>query len=83
MTWTATLALRRVAVRFAHDRGVELASACHNVVEVGHLAKPQQDAVPDLDFWAHKEPVVVFDSTVMELKHRVPSESSRSYAGPP
>ena len=69
MTWTA-LALRRVAVRCTHDRCVELASACDDVVEVGHFTKPQQDAVPNLDAWVYKEPVVVFDIPAMELKHK-------------
>jgi hypothetical protein len=69
MARTIALTFRRVPVRCSHDRCVELAGSYNDVVEVSYLAKPQQDAGTDLDVCAHKEPVVVFDISVMELKH--------------
>jgi hypothetical protein len=70
MARTVALALRRISVRCSHDRCVELARAYHDIVEVSHLAKPQQDARTDLDTWAHEESVVVFDISLMELQHQ-------------
>ena len=69
MTWTVALTFRRVSVRCPYDRCVELAGADNHIVEVRHLAKPQQDACTDLDIWAHEEPVVMFDVSLMKLKH--------------
>ena len=68
MAWTVALAFRRVSVRRSHDRRLELFGARDDVVEVGHFAEPQQDAIADFDVWVHEEPVVVFDIAVMQLK---------------
>src|SRR5687767_2794622 len=68
MTRTVALTFRRVSVRCSYDRRVELAGTYDDIVEVSHVAKPQQDASADLDIWAHEEPVVMFDISLMELK---------------
>ena len=70
MARAVALALRRVSVRRSHDCRVELSGAYHHIVEISHLAKPQQDASTDLDIWAHEKPMVVFDISVMELQHQ-------------
>jgi hypothetical protein len=70
MTWTVALAFRRVSVRCSHDRRIELAGAYNDIVEVSHLAKPQQDASTDLGVRAHEEPMVVFDLSLVELQHQ-------------
>jgi hypothetical protein len=57
-------------VRCSHDRCVELTGAYDDIVEVSNLAKPQQDASTDLGIGAHEEPVVMFDISMMELKHQ-------------
>ena len=70
MTWTVAFAFRRVAVRCSHDRCIELSGARDDVVKVGHLAEPQQNAVANLDIRSNEEPVVVFDAAMMKLKNK-------------
>ena len=62
--------LRRVAVRCSHDRCSELSGALNDVVEVGHLAEPQQNAVANLDIRSNEEPMVMFDAAMMKLKYK-------------
>jgi hypothetical protein len=69
MRRTVALAFRGVAVRCSHDRRAELLGTCHDLVEIGHLAKPQQDSITNLDIRAHKESVMVSDVSVVELKN--------------
>jgi hypothetical protein len=69
MPWTIALTFRRVSVRCSYDRCVELVGACNDVVEFRHFAKPQQNASTHLEVWADEEPMVMFDISLMELKH--------------
>jgi hypothetical protein len=55
-------------VRRPHDRCVELLRASYNLVEIGHFAEPQQDAVTNLVIWVDEESVVVFDVSMVQLK---------------
>ena len=68
MAWTVALALRRVAVRRSHNRRIELFGAYDDLIEVGHLTEPQQDAVTDLEIGVREGTVVVFDVSMVELK---------------
>src|SRR3954451_11019717 len=68
MAWTIALAFRRVTVRCPHDRRVELLGARYDFVEIGHFAEPEQNSIPNVEIWADKESMVVFNIAMMELK---------------
>jgi len=55
-------------VRRPHDRRVELLRAPYDLVEIGHFAEPEQDAVTDLEIWIDEDSVVMFDVSMVELK---------------
>jgi hypothetical protein len=55
-------------VRRSHNRCLELFGAYHNLIEVGHLTEPQQDAVAGFGVRVDEESVVVFHIAVMQLQ---------------
>ena len=68
MARTVALSFGRVAVRRLYDRCIELLGARYDVVEIGHFAEPQQDAITDLEIWIRKDSVVMFDLSLVELQ---------------